>query len=78
MSDTLIERFNDAVAILEEKLKLRNKTTEWRKRATSEGLPPSILLELAKEHLRTEAERQRAAERAEVKKLYSDKLGLEG
>jgi hypothetical protein len=69
-------QFATAVALLEEKKRLQDQITDWRKKAAGEGLSPGVLLKLAREHLRDENERRRAIERLEVEELYREQLRL--
>jgi hypothetical protein len=68
-------QFATVVALLEEMERLRDLVAAWRKQATGEGLAPSVLLKLAKEHMRDGEERRKAAEQAEIADLYRKELG---
>ena len=69
-------QFATAVALLEEKKRLQDQITDWRKKTAAEGLAPSVLLALAKESLRDDEERRMAVEKLEVEELYRQQLGL--
>jgi hypothetical protein len=69
-------QFATAVALLEEKKRLQDQITDWRKKAKDEGLVPVVLLKLAREHLRDESERRKAIERLELEELYRERLHL--
>jgi hypothetical protein len=68
--------FDRAVALLEQKTDLAADIAEWRRRARAEGLVPTALINLAREHLRDAEQQRKAAEAAEVEKLYRQGLGL--
>jgi hypothetical protein len=76
MTSTLKTHFNAAVELLEEKAALKDRIADWRKKATAEGLAPSVLLRLAKEHLQTDEARRRESEQAEIARLYRKELDL--
>jgi hypothetical protein len=69
-------QFATAVALLEEKKRLQDQITDWRKKAAGEGLSPGVLLKLAKESLRDEEEKRKAVEQLEIEELYRQQLGL--
>jgi hypothetical protein len=68
--------FDRAVALLEQKADLAADIAEWRRQARAEGLVPTALVKLAREHLRDAEQQRKAAEAAEVERLYRQGLGL--
>jgi uncharacterized protein (UPF0335 family) len=76
VNQILKAHFDRAVALLEQKADLAEDIAEWRRQARDEGLVPAALVKLAREHLRDAEQRRRAAEAAEVERLYREGLGL--
>jgi hypothetical protein len=68
--------FACAVELLEQKVELAADVAEWRRRGRADGLVPTALVKLAREHLRDAEQRRKAAEAAEVEELYRQGLGL--
>jgi hypothetical protein len=68
--------FDRAVALLKQKAGLAAEIADWRREVRGDGLVPSVLLKLAREHLRDAEQRRKAAEAAEVEELYRQGLGL--
>jgi hypothetical protein len=68
--------FDRAVELLRQNAALAAAFAEWRRRARGDGLVPTALLKLAREHLRDAEQRRKAAEAAEVEELYRQGLGL--
>jgi hypothetical protein len=68
--------FDRAVALLEQKADLAANVADWRRQARDGGLVPAALMKLAREHLRDAEQHRKAAEAAEVEKLYRQGLGL--
>jgi uncharacterized protein (UPF0335 family) len=76
MSTILKSHFDRAVELLEQKAELTNDVAEWRRQVRGDGLVPTVIIRLARDHLRTADEHRRAAELAEVEELYRQGLGL--
>jgi len=72
----LKSHFDRAVELLEQKAALAADIAEWRRQARGDGLVPTALVKLAREHLRDAEQRRKAAELAEVEELYRQGLGL--
>jgi hypothetical protein len=68
--------FDRAVGLLDQKAALAADIAEWRRQVRSDGLVPPVLLKLARDHLRDAEQLRKAAEAAEVEKLYRQGLGL--
>ncbi|MFL5267224.1 MAG: hypothetical protein ACJ8AH_11625, partial [Stellaceae bacterium] len=64
MSAVLRSHFEAAVDLLTKKAELAAEIAAWRGRARGEGLVPTVLLKLARDHLETPEQRCRAAELA--------------
>jgi hypothetical protein len=76
MNPTLKSHFDRAVGLLEQKSELAGDVAEWRRQVRADGLVPTVIIKLARDHRRTADERRRAAELAEVEELYRQGLGL--
>jgi uncharacterized protein (UPF0335 family) len=76
VNHTLQAHFDRAVAVLKQKADLAAEIAGWRREVRGDGLVTSVLLKLAREHLRDAEQRRRAAEAAEVEELYRQGLGL--
>jgi hypothetical protein len=76
MNPILKSHFDRAVGLLEQKAELAADVAEWRRQVRCDGLEPTVIIKLARDHLRTADERRRAAELAEVEELYRQGLGL--
>lgn len=76
MTTQIKVHFDRAVALLENFAGVRDDLKEWRGQARADGLDPSTLIKLAREHLRDAAQRRKAAERAELEDLYRTTIGL--
>jgi uncharacterized protein (UPF0335 family) len=68
--------FDRAVELLEQKAELAEDIAEWRQQVRAEGLVSTALIKLAREYLRDAEQKRRAAEAAEVERLYRAGLGL--
>jgi uncharacterized protein (UPF0335 family) len=76
VNHALQAHFDRAVALLKQKADLAAEIADWRREVRGDGLVPSALLKLAREHLRDAEQRRKAAEAAEVEELYRQGLGL--
>ncbi len=68
--------FDRAVGLLEQARAIRADLGEWRKQAKAEGLEPTVIVKLAREHLRDAEQERKAREAAEIEHLYRNGLGL--
>jgi hypothetical protein len=73
---SLKPHFDRAVELLKARRAVLSEIKTWRAEARAEGLDPTALLRLAREHLFDADQRRKAAERAEVEELYRQGLGL--
>ena len=76
MNSILKSHFDRAVELLEQKAELAADVADFRRQVRSDGLVPTVIIKLARDHLCTADERRRAAELAEVEELYRQGLGL--
>lgn len=75
-SPVLKAHFDRAVELLEQARVIRADLGEWRKQAKAEGLEPTVIVKLAREHLRDAEQELKAREAAEIEHLYRAGLGL--
>jgi hypothetical protein len=73
---SLKPHFDRAVELLEARRDVLSNIKTWRAEVRAEGLDPFALLQLAREHLFDADQRRKEVERAEVKELYRQGLGL--
>src|SRR5262249_53571859 len=73
---TLTAHFDEIVNLLERQNELREEFSNWRSRTRSNGLHAGALIKLGREHSPTEDPRRRAADAAEVERLYRQGLDL--
>ena len=72
----LKSHFDRAVNLIGQKANLRSDIAEWRKQAKDEGLDPSVIFKLARDHLRNSEQRRKAEQAAETEELYRRGIGL--